>query len=274
MNLFNKRKWLALLLSIFVLASAVYLSGCTSKDTDTSSTRDSSLVINALGDSITYGSGTDDSGNVYVNQVAKVLGADKVNNYGLPSSPISDTVNPALSEEENENLSFLSRAPKMEKDADIIFVFGGVNDYSLNVPMGDDDDDSAETFSGSLNLLFSGLEHDYPKSRIIALTPLKRYDQTGTNKEGYELEDYANQINTIADKYPQVDSIDLYHAEELDFTHGDNKDYLVDGLHPNDDGQTKIASYVTAALASFGEVPIIRRNWLKLKFRDLLASAF
>ena len=78
MNLFNKRKWLALLLSIFVLASAVYLSGCTSKDTDTSSTRDSSLVINALGDSITYGSGTDDSGNVYVNQVAKVLGADKV----------------------------------------------------------------------------------------------------------------------------------------------------------------------------------------------------
>ena len=135
MNLFNKRKWLALLLSIFVLASAVYLSGCTSKDTDTASSQDSSLVINALGDSITYGSGTDDSSSVYVNQVAEVLGADKVNNYGLPSSPISDTVNPALSEEENENLSFLSRAPEMEKDADIIFVFGGVNDYSLNVPM-------------------------------------------------------------------------------------------------------------------------------------------
>lgn len=274
MNLFNKRKWLALLLSIFVLASAVYLSGCTSKDTDASSTRDSSLVINALGDSITYGSGTDDSSSVYVNQVAEVLGADKVNNYGLPSSPISDTVNPALSEEENENLSFLSRAPEMEKDADIIFVFGGVNDYSLNVPMGDDDDDSAETFSGSLNLLFSGLEHDYPTSKIIALTPLKRYDQTGANDEGYELEDYANQISTIADKYAQVDSIDLYHAEELDFTHGDNKDYLVDGLHPNDDGQTKIADYVTASLASISGIPIIRRNWLKLKFRDLLASAF
>ena len=96
---------------------------------------------------------------MYVNQVAEVLGADKVNNYGLPSSPISDTVNPALSEEENENLSFLSRAPEMEKDADIIFVFGGVNDYSLNVPMGDDDDDSAETFSGSLNLLFLSLIH-------------------------------------------------------------------------------------------------------------------
>ena len=248
MNLFNKRKWLALLLSIFVLASAVYLSGCTSKDTDTASSQDSSLVINALGDSITYGSGTDDSSSVYVNQVAKVLGADKVNNYGLPSSPISDTVNPALSEEENENLSFLSRAPEMEKDADIIFVFGGVNDYSLNVPMGDDDDDSAETFSGSL--------------------------KTGANDEGYELEDYANQISTIADKYAQVDSIDLYHAEELDFTHGDNKDYLVDGLHPNDDGQTKIASYVTASLASISGIPIIRRNWLKLKFRDLLASAF
>ena len=162
----------------------------------------------------------------------------------------------------------------MEKDADIIFVFGGVNDYSLNVPMGDDDDDSAETFSGSLNLLFSGLEHDYPTSKIIALTPLKRYDQTGANDEGYELEDYANQISTIANKYAQVDSIDLYHAEELDFTHGDNKDYLVDGLHPNDDGQTKIADYVTASLASISGIPIIRRNWLKLKFRDLLASAF
>ena len=274
MNLFNKRKWLALILSIFVLASAVYLSGCTSKDTHTASSQDSSLVINALGDSITYGSGTDDSSSVYVNQVAEVLGADKVNNYGLPSSPISDTVNPALSEEENENLSFLDRAPEMEKDADIIFVFGGVNDYSLNVPMGDDDDHSANTFSGSLNLLFSGLEHDYPTSKIIALTPLKRYDQTGTNKVGYELEDYANQIKTIADKYIQVDSIDLYHAEELDFTHGDNKDYLVDGLHPNDDGQTKIANYVTASLASLSGIPIIRRNWLKLKFRNLLAAGF
>ena len=48
----------------------------------------------------------------------------------------------------------------------------------------------------------------------------------------------------------------------------------MDGLHPNDDGQTKIASYVTASLASISGIPIIRRNWLKLKFRDLLASAF
>lgn len=272
MNLFGKRKWLALILSVFVLASAIYLSGCTAEDSAAAdSGKQNTLVINALGDSITYGSGTDDSSNVYINQVGDVLGADKVNNYGLPSSPISNTVNPALSEEENENLSFLDRAKEMDKNADIIFVFGGVNDYSLNVPMGDEDDNSAETFSGSLNLLFRGLEKEYPKSSIIALTPLKRYDQTGNNEAGYQLEDYANRINTIADKYDRVDSIDLYHASELDFTEGSNKDLLVDGLHPSDEGQTRIAQYIVASLSTVGIIGSSRKTWRKNMADSLIA---
>ena len=274
MIFFNKRKWLALLLSVFVLASAVYLNGCTTGSAAASEPSDpSTLVINALGDSITYGSGTEDSSNVYVNQVGENLGADKVNNYGIPSSTISNTENPALSEEENENLSFLDRAGTMDKDADIIFVFGGVNDYSLNVPMGDENDSSSTTFSGSLNLLFHELENEYPKSSIIALTPLKRYDQTGANDVGYELEDYANQINTIADKYERVSSIDLYHASELDFTEGENKNLLVDGLHPNDEGQTRIAEYITASLSTVGLAGYSRKSWFRnTKFR--LETAF
>lgn len=263
MNLFNKRKRLALSLSVFVLVSAVYLSGCTGNSSAGAvPSDDKKLVINALGDSITYGSGTENSSSVYANQVAKSLGADKLNNYGLPSSPISNTINPALSAEENEKLSFLDRAKDMDKDADIIFVFGGSNDYSLNVPLGHKYDRSPETFSGSLNTLFRELEHKYPKSSIIALTPLKRYDQTGVNAVGCQLEDYAHQIRTIADKYKRVHTIDLYHANSLDFTQGRNTELLVDGLHPNDEGQTRIAKYIMASLGTVGILSPPRKDWL------------
>lgn len=263
MNLFNKRKWLALSLSVFVLVSAVYLAVCTGNTSASAvPSDDKKLVINALGDSITYGSGTENSSNVYANQVAKSLGADKVNNYGLPSSPISNTVNLALSAEENEKLSFLDRAKDMDRDADIIFVFGGVNDYSLNVPLGHKNDRSPETFSGSLNTLFRELERNYPKSSIIALTPLKRYDQVGVNAAGHHLEDYANRINTIADKYDQVHTIDLFHADSLDFTQGSDIELLVDGLHPSDEGQTRIARYIMASLGTVGILSPPRKDWL------------
>ena len=274
MKLFDNRKRLAMLLSVFVLISSVYLGREASQSSlpEASSDDQQTLVINALGDSITYGSGTEDAGNVYANQVGQNLGADKVNNYGVPSSPISNTENPALSREENENLSFLKRADNMDKDADLIFVFGGVNDYSLNVPMGDVNDSSSSTFSGSLNLLFHTLENEYPKSSIIALTPLKRYDQTGANDAGYELEDYANQINTIADKYDRVNSIDLFHASELDFTEGNNKELLVDGLHPNDEGQTRIAEYITATLTAALPVGISQKSRFDSRFRQMIAT--
>ena len=209
------------------------------------------FVINALGDSITYGSCTSGEDSIYVNQIASALGADNVNNYGLPSSPVSNTVNPALSPQENQNLSFLERYPSMSKDADLIFVFGGVNDYSLNVPIGEANDSSVHTFSGALNTLFAGLVEQYPDSRIIALTPIQRSDRTGSNDAGYNLEDYANCVTSIAGNYDQVDSIDLYHAPELNFsTEEASSAYLADGLHPNDAGQKKIAEYVLGVMAA------------------------
>ncbi len=212
---------------------------------------DRQLVINALGDSITYGSGTSSEDSIYINQIGTVLGADAVNNYGLPSSPVSNTINPALSPQENQSLSFLERYTSMSKDADIVFVFGGVNDYSLNVPLGDENDTSSSTFSGALNTLFQGLIEQYPDSKIIALTPIQRSDQTGTNEAGHELEDYANCVTDIARNYKEVDSIDLYHAPELNFSSEEaSSAYLTDGLHPNDAGQEKIAQYVLGIMSA------------------------
>ena len=107
------------------------------------------------------------------------------------------------------------------------------------------------TFSGALNTLFAGLVEQYPDSRIIALTPIQRSDRTGSNDAGYNLEDYANCVTSIAGNYDQVDSIDLYHAPELNFsTEEASSAYLADGLHPNDAGQKKIAEYVLGVMAA------------------------
>ena len=116
--------------------------------------------IGAIGDSYVYGHtlGTD---KVWLKKLA-----DRKNmtayNYGVNGGLISG------------NGGVVTRYANMVSDLDYIVVFGGHNDASKSVPIGEDDSTDITTFKGALNVLCKGLQTKYPKARILFMTPSHR----------------------------------------------------------------------------------------------------
>ncbi len=195
------------------------------------------LKINALGDSITFGDKLDNSLYGYAPLVSAMLGAEKFNNYGLNGSAVGGL---------NHVNTFLTRYPMMDRDANLILVFGGTNDYEFTymagTPLGQLGDFRGDTFYGALNYLMCGLKQMYPNSEIVFMTPLKRVYHNRPNLNGHILSQYADAILETAPAYG-IKVIDLFHAPELDFI-SNSKTYLVDGLHPNVRGHSVVATYV------------------------------
>ena len=116
--------------------------------------------IGAIGDSYVYGHslGTD---KAWLKKLA-----DRKNmiayNYGVNGGLISG------------NGGVVTRYENMNSDLDYIVVFGGHNDASNSVPIGEDDSTDITTFKGALNVLCRGLQTKYPKARILFMTPSHR----------------------------------------------------------------------------------------------------
>ena len=85
-------------------------------------------IIDFLGDSITEGVGVQDRIN---NRFDRVLerncGLKATYNYGIGGTRLAHQRTP--SEKPRHDLCFCGRAYDMNKDADIIVVYGGTNDY-------------------------------------------------------------------------------------------------------------------------------------------------
>ena len=76
-------------------------------------------TISFLGDSIT-------AFNIYQYQVQKLVKAKSINSYGVPGSTISG----------NAQESFINRVSQIDPASDLVFVFGGVNDFYFSMPLG------------------------------------------------------------------------------------------------------------------------------------------
>ena len=75
-----------------------------------------------------------------------------VKGYGVSGTRIA-VQKKEINEAWNEN--FIERAKRMDKNADIVCVFGGTNDYGHgDAPIGNIGDDNPATFYGALNTLF------------------------------------------------------------------------------------------------------------------------
>ena len=199
--------------------------------------------INALGDSMTAGAVVHDKNNLYFNVVGILCGAEECRNYGSNGTTIAGIM----------PTNFVDRSMFMEKDANLVLVLGGTNDFYYNIPLGTDQDRTYYTFYGAMHMLCSRLKAVYPDSDIIFLTPLRRVDDFGEiNKNGNSLEEYATVIMQVCGEYG-IPVIDLYHEEKLNF--GTNKElFMPDGLHPDDLGQMAIGYYVADKLKEFGIV--------------------
>ena len=123
-----------------------------------------------LGDSITQGAGATKEENVYLEVCAKKLGAKAVN-FGVGGTRIAPQITPSAEAFCDEY--FLLRAKKMDKDADLVVVFGGTNDFGHgDAPFGRIGDKDPATFCGAYDALIEYLMATYGKEKLIIVYPL------------------------------------------------------------------------------------------------------
>ncbi len=208
--------------------------------------------VNFLGDSITEGVGVSDQNNRYDNALARLLELSQVNNYSISGSRLAHQVFPSA--KPRYDLCFCGRAYDMDKTADMVIVYGGVNDYIHgDAPFGEIGDTNPSTFCGGVYFLMSFLRETYGNKPIIFLAPARcflrheiddRFPSTHAAKRvaGKELRAYVDAILETAKEF-DVKVLDLYNDLGID-PHDPQQfeTYTKDGLHFNDAGHGVLAN--------------------------------
>ena len=203
------------------------------------------LIINFLGDSITQGYNASVYEKNFVSLLEKNLNLKMARNYGISGTRISrqDGGDMAFIED------FCMRAEKMDKNADIVIVFGGTNDFGHGTsPMGEFSDRTNYTFYGALHCLCQMLIEKYMGKPIIFMTPLHRANETdggeGAKMGNNTLSDYVAAIKEVASFYA-LPVLDLYSVSmiqpQVEFI---RESLCPDGLHPNDLGHKLLADRI------------------------------
>ena len=207
--------------------------------------------VNFLGDSITEGVGVADQANRYDNRLAVMCQLSKVHNYSISGTRLAHQIHP--SEKPRYDLCFCGRAYDMDETADMVVVYGGVNDYIHgDAPFGSMGDTTPATFCGGVYFLMCFLRETYGDKPIIFMTPARsflrkevddRYVSTHAKKlpGGKPLIDYVDVILETAKQF-NVSVLDLYRDLGIDpHDPAQFEAYTVDGLHFNDAGHEVIA---------------------------------
>lgn len=204
-----------------------------------------------LGDSITQGAGATKKENVYLEVCAKKLGAKAVN-FGAGGTRIAPQITPSAEAFCDEY--FLLRAKKMDKDADLVVVFGGTNDFGHgDAPFGRIGDKDPATFCGAYDALIEYLMATYGKEKLIIVYPLRRRNETATNGDGSKAEgskplaEYHDAEKVVAEKCG-LKSVDFWNDGDLNPNTPDGNENFADGLHPNDIGHRLLGEKLAEAI--------------------------
>lgn len=199
----------------------------------------SNKKITFLGDSITYGVGSDTvvegQRKSYVFFLQEVLGCE-VKSYCVPGGCIgrySDFIVP----------SYISFIPD---DTDILVVMAGFNDFS-NFNGNYSEDSTAEgSFKGEVNYFMSMLRNQMPDKPIYFVTIYPNVCEDGN--ESVPLVKFMNYIKEAADNY-DIRIIDLYGEGFMD-NHDDTSQlaYFNDVIHPNENGYMLLGHHIAAHL--------------------------
>ena len=203
------------------------------------------MRIGFLGDSITEGHGVAEPQNIFWNRIAAETGAECFG-YGIGGTRIA----PQHGGQDDPRwaLYFGSRVDEMEKDLDMIVVFGGTNDFGHgDAPLGTPQDRDESTFYGAYHVLLNKLFARYPGAEVVVMTPLHRlgeenmtYNEFGMRRSA-NLEGYVDAIKEIA-KFYSVPVLDLFAVGGMNPIVPVQKElFMPDGLHPNDRGHARIA---------------------------------
>ena len=209
-------------------------------------------IIDFLGDSITEGVGvTDRANNRYDKVLAKNCGLAATYNYGVGGTRLAHQQKPSA--KPRHDLCFCGRAYDLNKTADIVVVYGGVNDYIHgDAPFGQIGDTTPATFCGGVYFLMKLLGTLHPGKTLVFMTPA-RYCGKGTKSDTVphphagklpDAKPLLFYVETIKETAKQFDIpvLDLYHTLGIDPHNEEQRLGLtVDGLHFNDAGHQIIA---------------------------------
>ena len=199
------------------------------------------LKINFIGDSITEGALATKTENNFVSLLAKMSNS-VVRNYGISATRIAKNIKPSF--DPSFDQYFASRVDNMNHEADLVFVFGGTNDYGHgDAPLGKLGDKEPTTFYGAMDDLINKLLEYHKKEQIIFMLPIYRVNEDnpygdGSKKvPGESLSRYREAMVEVLNIY-QIKILDI--KDEIG--RAENNPLIADGLHPNDAGHYKIAS--------------------------------
>ncbi len=208
-------------------------------------------IINFLGDSITEGIGVENrKKNRYDNVLKKTAKLKAVNNYGISGSRLAHQSVPT--EEARKDLCFCGRAYDMDKNADVVVIYGGVNDYfSGDAPIGEWGDATPATFYGAVRFLITLVKELHPTATVVFMTPARAYYQNISihapsprpikRPDALPLIEYVDIIKRTG-KELGIHVLDLYRTLPIDpEVEAENKKFTADGLHFNDCGQHILA---------------------------------
>lgn len=208
-------------------------------------------IVNFLGDSITEGVGVSDIENSrYDNVLKRTYGIAETNNYGIGGTRLAHQMKP--SENPRYDLCFCGRAYNLKKGADLIVVYGGVNDYIHgDAPIGSWGDKTPETFYGGVYFLMNFLLENYPESKVVFMTParcvcrgisdLVPSTRPMKKADAMPLKNYVDIIEKTANHFG-IPVLNLYDKLGIDPNNEkDRVELTADGLHFNDKGHAIIA---------------------------------
>ncbi|MBQ7335170.1 MAG: SGNH/GDSL hydrolase family protein [Clostridia bacterium] len=217
-------------------------------------------IIDFLGDSITEGVGVKDiANNRYDHILEKECGLKAVYNYGIGGTRLAHQSVP--SEKPRHDLCFCGRAYDLNRDADIIVVYGGINDFIHgDAPIGKKGDRTPATFCGAVWFLMNLLRQNYVDKTVVFMTPAhccfngltdrKPSDRPMKKEDAMPVLGYVEIIQETAKEF-DIPVLDLYHTLGIDPNlEEDCIKYTVDGLHFNDDGHHVLAKTLKNFLES------------------------
>lgn len=208
--------------------------------------------VNVLGDSFTdntrdaLGTGTFYFTRWY--EYAKTLCDIKtVNNYGFGGT--------CLSPVGSGDNSFYTRMQNMKQHVSLVFVQGGTNDYHFDVPLGTINDDTTDTFYGTLNKMCDYLVNYYYDAGIVFCTPIMRVSPAQNKTEAYpannqtnnlnlHLEDYVNAMIETCAKWA-IPCVDMYHESKICPQNRNSMNFarfMNDGIHLNQYGHRQMGT--------------------------------
>lgn len=211
--------------------------------------------ITCLGDSITAGDGGEGKQiDSYVPRLRKWVGNASLNNYGRNGSKITRI-------DGDNGSSFVDRCTTIAGQ-DVVTIFGGINDFQWNAPLGTmaDGPDKTNTFYGALKKVIITLSTNNPKAKLMLITPMKTtkfqyhtFDENGKlmeNGNGNTQLDFVNAIKDVGDYY-SIPVLDMYRCSNYSPYLGSqlgHDNYTVDGLHPTEHGYERIAQTIGQAI--------------------------